>query len=34
MEEGDAWYFAVDEQPEGPYTAREIGRLILKNNFL
>lgn len=20
----DAWYFAVDEQPEGPYTVREI----------
>jgi hypothetical protein len=31
MEEGDAWYFAVDEQPEGPYTSREIGkRLLLK----
>ena len=26
--EADAWYFAIDEKPEGPFSLREIGKLF------
>ena len=26
MEEDDKWYLAIDGEPDGPFTSREIGK--------
>ena len=36
MEEDDKWYLAIDGEPDGPFTSREIGKnkLLLLNSLL